>query len=103
MSGGGWLDSDDFNSFRPGTLGLLSEAGQVSGIAGEQNDGPRLRERDDGEERVQSAPVPGQPGPPEQLTGRTALVFVDRSYCRPAKHLVHTSIPAFATQDLSKS
>jgi hypothetical protein len=83
--------------------GFLGETRQVSGVAGQQNGRPRLGKRDNGEERVEGAPVTRQPGAPEQLARSAALLLINRDHCHSAEHTVHASVPGRAAEDLGES
>jgi hypothetical protein len=99
---GAWLDAHDLDSLRSAKPGFFGEAGQVSRVAGEQDDRPGLTECDHGEERIERAPMTRQPGPAEQFAGRAALLLIDRDHCDPPEHAVQASIPGPAAQNLGQ-
>jgi hypothetical protein len=62
---GGPLDADDRDPLRPRQARLLGQPGHVLRVARQQHTGPRLTERDGGQQRGARAPVAGQPCPAE--------------------------------------
>jgi hypothetical protein len=62
---GGWSDVNDRDPLGLDPARFLGQALHIGSVAGQQNSRPLLRQRDDGDERVERAAVSGQPGPPE--------------------------------------
>jgi hypothetical protein len=82
--------------------GFLGEPGQVGGIASEQNDRPRLSQRDDGHQRVEGAPMPGKPGAAEQFACRATLLLADRDHRELTENAVHRCVAWAAAQYLGQ-
>jgi hypothetical protein len=93
----GYLDSLYF-----GSAWFLGQATQVIGVAGEQDNWAGLSERYHGEERVESTPVSGQAGLPEQLASGATLWLADRDDGDVAQDAVHRGVSCSAAQDLGQ-
>lgn len=92
----------DPNSLGLVASGFLGQSGHVLGVAGQQNDRALLGERDNGEEGVEGAPMPGKPCAAEQFASLSTLAGVDGDNGESAKCPVHPRVARSTSKNLGQ-
>jgi hypothetical protein len=91
-----------YDALGGGPSWLLSQPGQVSNVARQQENRPRLGQRDDSKESVKGASMPGQPGAAKQFPGRPALLPAQRYHANAGQGVVHVRVAAPAAKNLGE-